>query len=41
MKDKISSFVEDNFTELSKVGIAIGLVILASIITLLIILIAP
>jgi hypothetical protein len=40
MKDKMKSFVEDNFGELMKVGIAVGLVILSLIITLVIILIA-
>ena len=41
MKDKLNSFVEENFNKLVKVGIAVTVVILSLIITLLIILIAP
>ena len=41
MKGKLTSFVEENFNELVKVGIAVAVVILSLIITLLIILVAP
>lgn len=41
MIDKLTAFIEENFNELVKVGIAVAIVILSLIITLLIILVAP